>query len=265
MARSAPDDSHSRWDDLLQGSRAALRLVQTLTHLNNLQRIFARHSHYDPNQPRVPAGHTDGGQWTNMGGSQEHGSARAASRSNASNRSPEISYAAELAASHPEEEWSPAATRRLPPGIPPRRPPSGERSSIFKEVAKWLRENAGQVIEGVAWLDEFLATIESYLDPPKTLEELQQADLTRKKGYDVHHIVEQTPAAQDHFPREDIDAPENRVLIPRMKHWEITAWYAKQNKLYGGQSPREYLRGKGWDERRRVGLQALIDHGVLKP
>jgi hypothetical protein len=147
----------------------------------------------------------------------------------------------------------------------PKRPPSGERSSILKEVAKWLRENAGQVIEGVAWLDEFLATIESYLDPPKTLEELQQAVSSPKKGYDVHHIVEQTPAAKDGFTRAVIDGRENLVLIPRMKHWEITAWYGKRNENFGGMSPRDYLRGKGWDERTRVGLDALIEHGVLKP
>jgi hypothetical protein len=135
----------------------------------------------------------------------------------------------------------------------------------MREVAKWLRENAGQVIEGVAWLDEFLATIESYLDPPKTLEELQQAVSTPKKGYDIHHIVEQTSAEKDGFPRSIIDAPENLVRIPRMKHWEINAWYGKRNQSYGNFSPREYLRGKSWVQRQQVGLQALIDNGVLKP
>jgi hypothetical protein len=72
MARSTPDDSHSRLDDL-QGSHAALRLVQTLHHLNNLQRIFAHHSHYNPNQPRVPQGHPDGGQWTRTGATAARG------------------------------------------------------------------------------------------------------------------------------------------------------------------------------------------------
>jgi len=28
---------------------------------------FGRRGHYDPNQPRVPAGHADGGQWTDDG------------------------------------------------------------------------------------------------------------------------------------------------------------------------------------------------------
>jgi hypothetical protein len=48
----------------------ALRLAHTLRHLDNLQRALGgRQSHYDPNQPRVPAGHSDGGQWTRLGAS----------------------------------------------------------------------------------------------------------------------------------------------------------------------------------------------------
>jgi hypothetical protein len=46
---------------------------------------------------------------------------------------------------------------------------------------------------------------------------------------------------------------------------EITSWYMTKNKAYGGLSPREYLRGKDWAERTSVGVDALIDHGVLKP
>ncbi|HEV7911754.1 MAG TPA: hypothetical protein VGP28_11885 [Methylocella sp.] len=53
--------------------------------------------------------------------------------------------------------------------------------------------------------------------------------------------------------------------IPRLKHWEITGWYMRGNKRFGGLSPREYLRGKDWDERRQVGLEALIEAGVLEP
>jgi hypothetical protein len=47
--------------------------------------------------------------------------------------------------------------------------------------------------------DDYL--IEPYRDEPKTLEELQRAVSTPKRGYDVHHIVEQTSAEQDGFPR----------------------------------------------------------------
>ena len=38
------------------------------------------------------------------------------------------------------------------------------------------------------------------MDDPKTLEELQRDANSPKKGYHIHHIVEQTPARQDGFP-----------------------------------------------------------------
>jgi hypothetical protein len=61
---------------------------------------------------------------------------------------------------------------------------------------------------------------------------------------DTHHIVEQTPAEEDGFPRTMIDFPGNLVRIPRFKHWEITSWSMTKNKAFGGLSPREYLRAK---------------------
>jgi hypothetical protein len=62
-----------------------------------------------------------------------------------------------------------------------------------------------------------------------------------------------------------IDAPENIVSIPRMKHWEINAWYQTPNREFDRLTPREYLSGKDWDERQRVGLLALREFGVLRP
>lgn len=103
------------------------------------------------------------------------------------------------------------------------------------------------------------------LDESKSLEELQQAVGTRERGYDVHHLVEQTSAAADGHSRSMIDAPENLVRISTLKHWEITGWYMTRNEDYDNLSPRAYLRGKSWEERRRVGINALIDHKVLKP
>jgi hypothetical protein len=61
-----------------------------------------------------------------------------------------------------------------------------------------------------------------------------------------------------------IQAPENKVRISRLRHEDITAWFMTKNDAFGGISPREYLRGKSWAERRRVGLDALVEHGVLK-
>jgi hypothetical protein len=113
--------------------------------------------------------------------------------------------------------------------------------------------------------DDYEASIHAYLDPPKTLEELQSAASESKKGYEIHHIVEQKSAEDDKFPRSMIDAPDNLARIPKFKHWQITGWHMTRNRAFGNVPPREYLRGKGWDERTRIGLDALRQYGVLKP
>jgi hypothetical protein len=162
-------------------------------------------------------------------------------------------------------------TALLPPIIPKERPPTAsERYDIAKATARWLAQRwvaqeQRHVVEATDWFLEYEPSVRAYLDPPKTLAELQQAVSTSKPGYDIHHIVEKTSAEQDRFPRDMINAPENLVLIPRFKHWELTGWYMTRNKDYDGLPPRDYLRGKDWDERTRVGLRALIQHGVLKP
>jgi hypothetical protein len=94
---------------------------------------------------------------------------------------------------------------------------------------------------------------------------LQIAVSTPHPGTDVHHIVEQSPARADGLPDEMIEGPENRVRISRLKHWEITRWYATRNRDFGGQSPRDFLRGKDWHTRVRVGRERLIKEGILKP
>ena len=59
-----------RIEPLLRGAHEAIALPHRLRLID----IEARHrlaqyrSHYNPNQPRVPAGHPDGGQWTAAGG-----------------------------------------------------------------------------------------------------------------------------------------------------------------------------------------------------
>ncbi len=107
--------------------------------------------------------------------------------------------------------------------------------------------------------------MEAYLDPPKTLEELQEAVSEPRSGYHIHHIVEQGPALQAGYGSEQVDARENLVRIPALKHWEITGWFGRKNKEFGWRRPRDYLRDKNWSERVQVGRDALVMHGVLKP
>jgi hypothetical protein len=134
-------------------------------------------------------------------------------------------------------------------------------------VAIWLGEKGVEALDVIAktWLNEVIPNIKSYLDPPKTLEVLQEDASTPKAGYERHHIVEQASAAERGYPRGIIDDPDNLVRIPTMKHRDINAWYQTKNPDYGDVSPRTHLHYKDWDERRRVGLYALRRFGVLKP
>jgi hypothetical protein len=66
-------------------------------------------------------------------------------------------------------------------------------------------------IEATAWLDGDRARIESYQDPPKTLEELQRDVSNPRWGYDIHHVVEQTPAKREGFSDSEIHGPDNLV------------------------------------------------------
>jgi hypothetical protein len=157
------------------------------------------------------------------------------------------------------------AVRDLWERIPKERPPAArDRNDIARDTARWFAKHHRHVIEGVAWLSELEPSIEAYLDPPKSLEDLQRAVSYARAGSDIHHIVEKTSAEEDGFPKSMIHGRENLVRIPRFKHWEITSWYMTKNENYDGLSPRDYLRGRDWDERRRVGLDALVWHGVLK-
>src|SRR5262245_14125597 len=166
-----------------------------------LREHYRRHppkygNHYDPNQPRVPAGNPDGGEWTSVDRVQDH-----------------IKVAGRI-------------LRIPPPRVPPQKPTNREdRIEAIKEVAKWLLAVGGalgHVLKIAPCLREYRAQIESYRNPPKTLEELQRAaSQPRIPGYQDHHIVEQTPARDRNDPEWKINAPENMVRIPTLKHREI--------------------------------------------
>jgi hypothetical protein len=208
-------------------------------------------ANFNPGQLRIPRGRPGGGRWTrDFGGS-------------AGLSDPAVVILASF--SPPEPPDDPPPLPDIPPGNPRR------RTEIMMDVAYWLKRNAARVslplrvISVGHWLYERLPTIESFLDEPRTLEDLIDRAKQPRPGYDRHHIVEQTGARLDRFPDSMIEAPENIVLVPRMRHWQINRWYSVGENEFGGLSPRQYLRGKSWDERRRVGLLALQRFGVLKP
>ena len=208
--------------------------------------------------PRHPAGEPDGGEF-------------APSRDG--DGSPIIPVAG------PQTPWSRKPKKPLgpPPNVPKKDPiASAARYLAIRTVAYWLiragaagsevvaPEIVGPVmaaVEAVTWLAPY---IKRYFDPAKTLEELQAAVDDPQPGTNTHHIVEQKSARDAGFPQSKIDDPTNLVQIPELKHWELNHWYSQPNKGYGGQTPRQYVQGKDWDTRRKVGLDGLRAVGVLK-
>lgn len=233
---------------------------------------------FDPNQPRVPRGEAGGGQWTD--GGANGGEAKQPDASEGDRAPLRITI-------HPRPKDDGGSNGGGsgsdgdigdPPDIPEEGPLTTQAVNDFAKAAAWWLAKATareiinptvgtfiNAIEAAYWLHKVYPYIRAYLDPPKTLDELQRTVSNRARGYDTHHIVEQGPARRSGFPRSLIDAAENLVRIPTLKHWEINAWYGRSNKDFGGLSPREYLRGKDWAERVRVGRIALSRYGVLIP
>lgn len=246
---------------------------------------------FDPNQPRVPAGNPSGGQWTDGGGQI------------LSDANPDNFWkpGAQLAqAKKPKESGKlkkpgepPKLKLPLPvkskrsgrplgpapeiPRIPP--PTSRQRTGLLNGIVRFiggaararnriLLELFHEALRETPWLHDKFPILQSGLEGPKSLDELREAVLRPKPGYDIHHIVEQTPARKAEFPEHMINGAENLVRIGGLRHWEINAWYSRPNERFviDGKpvSPRDYLRDKSWDERMQVGLDAMRKHKVLK-
>jgi hypothetical protein len=205
------------------------------------------------------------GRWTDAGGASVDGDGAAESGADFDLDGVESTDLSDVRRRRPN--LPPIETLNGIPGVQPKT--QRERNYIAQQVARNVRL-AGEYFSEVAtstkhWLNEKYWEIRSFQDAPKGLEELHdgvfQAD---KRGYDVHHIVEQTQARNDGHPDKIIDRADNLVLIPRYRHWQINSWFETPNATYGGLTPRKYLQGKSWDEKRYIGLDALQKFEVLK-
>lgn len=237
---------------------------------------------YNPNQPRVPAGSPDGGQWSDGSG----GAAQPMREGGFGDLIDSDDFAAlfqitsnetdingvQLAGDPPTGD-SPQVPSAEPPEIPSDRPnASAQRTGYLRAAADWLARNGGLAADiytgtmnNVEWLNDYHDLVQAARDEPQSFERLQDGVSQHRPGYDDHHIVEQTWAERFGFSRGEIDDPSNLVSIPRLRHYQITGWYGTPNADYYGLSPREYLSDKGWEDRRRVGLDALVRFQVLKP
>lgn len=230
---------------LLNELETAVRRHHTARLRAHAQRkVFAQKAGFRPDQPRWPAGSGRiSGRWS--GGAGTGG--------------PSIDENLER-----PRIW--LASHR-PPLVPRHRPPTApERHQILRELARFGPGAFWEAFSaGAAWIAEEAASYFSYFDPPRSLQELQDAVYRPRRGYDIHHIVERHTVATDGSEDRLLNAPENLVRIPRWKHWELNGWYQTPNKDYGQLTPREYLRGTSWELRRQVGLDGLRAIGVLKP
>jgi hypothetical protein len=210
--------------------------------------------------PRHPAGESDGGEFAPNGGGD-----------------PSI-----IPVGGPPPPWHNHPPERIgePPKIPEKEPDTtAAKFAVIRSVAYWIgsalkfgAKFAGPVkaliaaAQAAVWLKPYIS---AYLQGPKTLEQLQADAKSPGEGYEIHHVVEQTPGYNDGYSKEQIESPRNKVRIPTIKHWELNAWYGRPNKNYQDKdgnwmTPRQYVRDKGWLVRRKVGLDGLREVGVLK-
>jgi hypothetical protein len=225
-------------------------------------------ANFNPNQPRVPPGNSDGGQWSGSGGGGTPASHTPGPRGS-SFRSPSIG------GHRITDRGTHVQLGDDGPLIPKQQPQSIRQANrIGVGVAQWLLRTAvraspigrvADLISVAGWLYEHREDIQAYLQGPKTLDELRTEAQSPRSRYERHHVVEQTSARQDGYSEAMIHAPENLMLIPRYRHWEVTGWYQIPNKDFGRMTPRDYLRDTDWWFRESVGHDALRRFDMLRP
>jgi hypothetical protein len=216
-------------------------------------------ANFHPTEPRVPRHNTGGGQWTKIGGSYRLPSGARVIR---------VGGEAHLFKLRPgmldEGDDSPGSKDfQEIPIVRPR--DASDRHSIVRRIpmAPFVGRPTGTLprkleeIGAPAWLREYYPHIDAYTQGPKSLSELQAGARSSRPGYDIHHIVEKTPALENGFSKSLVNGPDNLVSIPRFKHWEITGWYARKSKDWDRLSPRMMLDPQRWSERYQFGLYAL--------
>jgi hypothetical protein len=242
---------------------------------------------YDPDQPRVPAGHRDGGQWTDGFVATVDGE-NPGEELLTSDEQEEVSRLTEQARRILAEAGDPGALLILAAGgdKPPKLPRTKSAALVFfaefiKKLTTFLsfeERNSPVWHDIVFWvhaIDTFLPEFETFLNPPKEWEDLVADQVYREFDsqeafeeaygsaglfHDWHHLVERNAG----FSPEEVHNTKNIVRIPRGKHWLITSYMTTKRKDLGWLSYREWLRGRPIEEHLRIGLKAARETGVLK-
>lgn len=222
-----------------------------------IEKIYLRGAHdrrppfakvFNPDlHPRWPAGQSDGGQFRPTDG-------------------------------------GPAIPVSDPEKLPTDRPPTPaelnrllrQRSAILRqEIIGGRLSRAEAIAELVATvgpelLDEAHALYSRFIsrfDRPMSLDDLITRTYSESPpswpAYEEHHIVEAGPN-EGLIPDSLLQSRRNRVKIPYYIHRDISDFYSTKNATLGNQAPRDFLRGKNFDEQYQYGLEILRKYGVLQ-
>jgi len=157
-----------------------------------------------------------------------------------------------------------AGTFRVQPRIPNERPSAArERTRAMKEAAKWLAEHRDHAIEPALALMNSVQPSSLIATHPRLWRNCGAEPRCRKE--DTMFITCRADSGRagrlfktrDRCARQSGEHSANEALGDQ---WMV----CETERGYGGLSPRQYLRGKDWALREKVGREALIDHGVLK-
>ena len=237
---------------------------------------------FDPNQPRVPRGHPDGGQWTDGPGStgaQENPGEELLTEA----EQEELGHLAEQARRILADTDHPAALLVLAGGPKLPKLPKNKSGALtymaafFKDIATYAVRHGPAAKTAVEWwiaTRELLPEIVTFVIPPKPWEEIiadsnyhefeRMEDFEAAYGdaglfHDWHHIVERNSG----FSERELHNTENVVRIPRGRHWLVTSFMTRGQRSLGGISWRQWLIGKPIEEHRLVGLMALQEIGAM--
>ena len=226
---------------------------------------LARKAGFNEAQPRIDAGRPGAGQWGDD-----------------SAQPTAIPLLPDFLTVFPEALAGAAGGLQLPsladpPSLPADKPSkSSSVTTIVRESASWLQtakdNGASSQARGffnqllnTSWLRGHMPRIISYLDDPKSEAELQDAVSNPRAGFATHHRNERAAAIVAGYPKTIVNGRPNLMLVPEIRHWDVTGWYMSKNADYGGLSPRDHLVGKDWATRTKIGNKALRLHGILKP
>ncbi|MES2750190.1 MAG: hypothetical protein V4661_02350 [Pseudomonadota bacterium] len=248
-------------------------------------------SKYSASQPRVPAGNSDGGQWTSGGGAGGGVSVASPMGHIDFGDLPSFSDLFSLFQITPSETDfsgtqlagdiptgdSPETPSNEPPEIPKRMPVTrDERMGFVRAAAEWVRVVGRytpvvgayfEALDQIGEINRLTAAIKTANDPPRNLQELQdRVHTSRGAGYEKHHTAEESAARDAGDPESLIQGRDNLVLVPTLKHIEISRYYSTKVEQPDGSmlSPRDQLRNQDFETRRQYGLKILRDYGVLE-